>query len=63
MLLGFSLGIMGIITPDATGPSSVCFGSGFIGRTAFWTPGPIFGVIFLAALLVIGIPYLMATVA
>ena len=60
LLLCFSLGIMGIITPYATGPSPVYYGSGFIGRTAFWTLGLIFGVIFLAALLVIGIPYLSA---
>ncbi len=63
LLLCFSLGIMGIITPYATGPSPVYFGSGFIGRTAFWTLGLIFGVIFLAALLLIGIPYLTATLA
>lgn len=44
-------------------PQPGYFGSGFVGRTAFWTLGLAFGVIFLAALLIIGVPYLMATVA
>jgi L-tartrate/succinate antiporter len=59
MMLCFTLGIMGIITPYATGPSPVYFGSGFVGRRDFWVLGLIFGLIFLAALLVIGTPYLL----
>ncbi|MBU1230043.1 MAG: anion permease [Proteobacteria bacterium] len=59
MLLCVSLGIMGIITPYATGPSPIYYGSGFISRKDFWLQGFIFGAIFLAALLVIGVPYLM----
>jgi len=58
LLLAYSLGIMGIITPYATGPSPVYFGSGYIGRKDFWTLGLIFGVIFLAVFLVVNIPYL-----
>jgi L-tartrate/succinate antiporter len=60
LLLCYSLGIMGIITPYATGPSPVYFGSGFISRRDFWILGLVFGFIYLLALLVIGIPYLMA---
>lgn len=59
MLLCFTLGIMGILTPYATGPSPVYFGSNFVGRRDFWVLGLIFGVIFLVALLVIGTPYLL----
>lgn len=59
MLLCLSLGLMGILTPYATGPSPVYFGSGFISRKAFWVLGLTFGVIFLAALLIIGVPYLL----
>ena len=51
---------MGIITPYATGPSPVYYGSGFIARRDFWLLGLVFGVIFLLALLVIGTPYLLA---
>lgn len=58
LLLCFSLGIMGILTPYATGPSPVYFGSGYVSRKHFWTLGVIFGVIFLIALLVLGTPWL-----
>jgi L-tartrate/succinate antiporter len=60
LLLCFSLGIMGIITPYATGPGPVYFGSGYVNRKDFWTLGLIFGLIFLAALIGIGTPYLLA---
>ena len=56
LLLCFTLGIMGIITPYATGPSPVYFGSGFVSRKHFWILGTVFGAIFLIALLVIGTP-------
>ncbi len=59
LLLGFSLGIMGVITPYATGPAPVYFASGFIARRDFWRLGLIFGLIFLGALLAIGVPWLM----
>ncbi len=58
LLLCYTQGIMGIITPYATGPSPVYFGSGFISRRDFWMLGLIFGLIFLATLLVVGLPYL-----
>lgn len=58
LLLCFSLGVMGIITPYATGPAPVFYGSGYVSRRDFWTLGLVFGAIFLAALLFIGIPYL-----
>ncbi|MCB9138680.1 MAG: anion permease [Caldilineaceae bacterium] len=60
LLLCFSLGIMGIITPYGTGPSPVYFGSGYISRKDFWVMGSIFGLIFLVLFLVIEIPYLLA---
>jgi di/tricarboxylate transporter len=58
MLLCFSLGIMGVITPYATGPAPVYYAGGFISRKAFWGLGLVFGLIFLAALLLIDMPYL-----
>jgi L-tartrate/succinate antiporter len=60
LLLCYSQGIMGIITPYATGPSPAYYGSGYISRKDFWTLGLIFGVIFFVALLGIGVPYLTA---
>ena len=58
LLLGFSLGIMGVITPYATGPAPVYFASGFLPRGDFWRLGLIFGLLFLGALLLIGVPWL-----
>ena len=58
LLLVFTGGIMGILTPYATGPAPVYFGCGFITRRDFWKLGLIFGLIFLAALLLIGVPWL-----
>jgi L-tartrate/succinate antiporter len=60
MLLCVSLGIMGIITPYATGPSPIYYGSGFVSRKDFWLQGFIFGAIFLGVLLLVGVPYMMA---
>jgi L-tartrate/succinate antiporter len=61
LLLCYSLGIMGVITPYATGPAPVYFGSGFITRKEFWILGLVCGAIFLLTLLAIGSPYLTAT--
>ena len=60
LLLCYSLGIMGVITPYATGPGPVYYGSGYISRKDFWVLGLIFGMIFLGALIGIGVPYLLA---
>ncbi len=59
LLLMYSIGLMGVLTPYATGPAPVYFGSGFIDRKDFWTLGLIFGIIFLGTLLGIGMPYLL----
>lgn len=58
MLLVFSLGIMGVITPYATGPAPVFYAGGFVSRKAFWTLGLVFGLIYVAALMLIGMPWL-----
>ncbi len=59
MLLAYSIGLMGVITPYATGPAPVYFGSGYIPRRDFWVLGFVFGLIFLGALLLVGVPYLL----
>jgi L-tartrate/succinate antiporter len=59
LLLCFSLGLMGVISPYATGPAPVYYGSGFVGRRDFWRLGGIFGAVFLAALLIMGVPWLL----
>ncbi|WP_297199250.1 anion permease [uncultured Pluralibacter sp.] len=59
MLLVTSLGIMGIITPYGTGPSPIYYGSGYLPTKDYWRLGTIFGAIFLAALLLIGYPWML----
>lgn len=59
LLMMYSLGLMGVITPYATGPAPAYYGSGFIPRKDFWVLGFIFGTIFLATLLGVGMPYLL----
>jgi L-tartrate/succinate antiporter len=59
MLLCFSLAIQGIITPYACGPAPVYYASGYIPRGQYWYLGLIFGCLFIATLLAIGIPYLL----
>ena len=58
LLFCYSLGLMGIISPYATGPGPIYYGSGYVSRKDFWTLGLIFGAIYLTVLLVIGVPYL-----
>ena len=58
MMLCYCNGIMGIITPYATGPAPVYFGSGFISRRDFWRLGLVFGLIFLVVLVCVCLPYL-----
>ena len=59
MLCLYSLGLMGVISPYATGPAPMYFGSGFIGKADFWTFGLIFGVLYFVGLLVIVLPWLL----
>ena len=58
LLCVYSLGVMGVISPYATGPAPIYFSSGYIGRSDFWKFGLIFGVVFFAGLLVIVFPWL-----
>ncbi|MBP1636656.1 MAG: anion transporter, partial [Acidobacteria bacterium] len=50
-LLCYSLGLMGVISPYATGPAPVYYASGFLSRREFWGLGFAFGCAFLLALL------------
>jgi L-tartrate/succinate antiporter len=58
--LCLQLGLMGILTPYATGPSPVYYGSGYLPAADYWRLGAIFGVIFFAAFLAIGVPWMLA---
>jgi L-tartrate/succinate antiporter len=58
LVLCLTLGLMGVLTPFATGPSPVYYGSGYLPAKDYWRLGAIFGVIFIAAFLAIGIPWI-----
>ena len=60
LLLCLQLGIMGIISPFAAGPSPVYYGSGYLPAADYWRLGAIFGAIYLAAFMLIGLPWVLA---
>jgi L-tartrate/succinate antiporter len=60
LLMCGTLGLMGILTPYATGPSPIYYGCGYISRKEYWILGSVFGLIFIAVYLAVGYPYLMA---
>ncbi len=58
LILLLPMGLMGVLTPYATGHSPAWFGSGYVKSADFWRLGLIFGVIYLATFIVIGIPWI-----
>jgi L-tartrate/succinate antiporter len=59
LLLAMTHGIMGVITPYATGPAPVYFGAGYIEGKDFWRLGAIFGVLFIVGLLTLSAPVML----
>jgi L-tartrate/succinate antiporter len=59
LLLCLQLGVMGIITPFATGPSPVYYGSGYLPSADYWRLGAIFGAIFFVVFMVVGLPWVL----
>jgi L-tartrate/succinate antiporter len=58
LMLAASLGVMGIITPYATGPAPIWYGAGFISQARWWALGGIFGLIYLGSMIVATIFYI-----
>ncbi len=52
ILLAGSLGLMGIITPYATGPAPMWYGAGFISQGRWWALGAIFGALYLSFIII-----------
>ena len=59
LLLCLTIGIMGVVSPYGAGPSPVYFGSGYLPARDYWRLGGIFGVIFFAAFLAVGAPWVL----
>lgn len=57
LLFGYTLGLMGILTPYGTGSSPIIYGLGFIPAKDFWFLGAVFGALFLFVFLVITVPW------
>jgi citrate:succinate antiporter/L-tartrate/succinate antiporter len=60
LLCLYSLGLMGVISPFATGPAPMYFGSGYIGKRDFWKFGLLFGIVYFIGLAAIVYPWLVA---
>jgi L-tartrate/succinate antiporter len=58
LLLGYSLGLMGILTSYASGQNPIYYGSGYIGRRDFWVLGFVLGLAFFVVYMVIIVPWL-----
>ena len=58
LLLCYTLGLMGVLTPYATGSAPIYYASGYVTRREFWRLGALFGALYLAVLLGLGLPYL-----
>jgi di/tricarboxylate transporter len=56
--LAMITGVIGILTPYATGVALPYYNSGNLTPAHFWGLGAISGLIFLAALLAVGVPLL-----
>ena len=60
LLLAFAIGLMGVLTPYATGPAPIYFAGCYVSRPAFWALGGLFGAFFLLTLLTLGVPWLLS---
>lgn len=58
MGLALTTGIMGVISPYATGAALPYYNCGYITSAEFWRNGTIYGIVFLVALLTLGVPFL-----
>jgi len=56
MLLVLSIGIMGVLTPYATGPGVSIYGCGYVKSKDYWRLGGIMGVLYISMLLLVGWP-------
>ncbi len=63
LMLLYTIGVMGVLTPYGTGPAPVWFHTGYITTRDFWKLGLLFGVLYLGGLLLIGFPLALRSVS
>ncbi|MGC9148930.1 MAG: anion permease [Sulfolobales archaeon] len=61
-LLAYTLGIMGVLTPYATGPAPIYYGSGYVRGKDFWRLGFVFGILFYVIYIIIGVPWILSII-
>jgi L-tartrate/succinate antiporter len=59
ILLCLTLGLMGVLTPYASGPNPVYYGSGYLPSATYWRLGAIFGVIYFLFFLLVIVPWVL----
>jgi L-tartrate/succinate antiporter len=59
LVLVYSLGIQGVISPYAHGAAPIWYSAGYISTKDFWRLGAITGAVYLLVLLLIGFPFLL----
>lgn len=57
LLMLLPMGLMGVLTPYGTGHSPVWFASGYVKGPEFWRLGAVFGVLYIAVYLLVGVPW------
>lgn len=55
LMIGAAIGLGSILTPYATGPSPIYYGSGYLPTSDYWRYGAIFGGLFLVLLIATGL--------
>lgn len=58
LLLGYSLGLTGVLTFYASGQSVIYYASGYVSRRDFWVLGLVMGVMFIGVYLILITPWL-----
>jgi len=58
LLLGYPLGLMGVLTFYASGQSVIYYASGYISRRDFWVLGLVMGVMYISVYLLLITPWL-----
>jgi L-tartrate/succinate antiporter len=59
LLLSYTLGLIGILTPYGTGPSPIYYGSGYIKGREMWVYGAVLGTLFFVVYILIGVPWIL----
>ena len=63
LMLLYTVGIMGVLTPYGTGPAPLWYHTGYISTREFWKLGLLFGLLYLGGLLLIGFPLALRSIS